>query len=253
MIKDFDNVILVPAMSRLLLFLLTATVSADAIQQADLDYMGTFLDIKIAIEDNLKQNGMKHKLSLNMTNIGNGVVRKEGWTIYFCSFFMIEPDHLPSAEGYILPHYFLKVNHIQGCLFSMTPTNGFPTLFANDRHFVEFYGQFWTVSRTDIPPNWYVAAPALKPVNIQSTFTGKRFVTDFTSPKQWKRYRNDQYNPYTAQERFRKYDDKIPTNFLKLVIPTPKDIQIHSNNSLKIHNMTVVCTPDIKEEAVYLS
>ncbi|XP_061190127.1 uncharacterized protein LOC133197995 [Saccostrea echinata] len=215
--------------------------------------MGTYLDIKIAVEDNLKENGMKHKFSLNLTNIGNGVVENEGWSIYFCSFFMIEPDHLPSADGYILPHYYLKINHIQGCLFSMSPTSGFPRLLANERYFVDFYGQFWAVSRTDLPPNWYVAAPSLKPVNIQSTFTGKRFVSDFTSPRQWKRYRIDQYNPYTAQERYRKYDAGVPTDSLKLVLPTPKHIQVHSNNSLKIRNMTIVCTADLKEEADYLS
>ncbi|XP_061190125.1 uncharacterized protein LOC133197994 [Saccostrea echinata] len=188
-----------------------------------------------------------------MTNTGSSVIRRGAWSIYFCSFFMLEPDHLPSAEGYVLPHYFLKIDHVQGCLFSLSPIRGFPDLITNKSHFSEFYGQDWAVTRTDVPPNWYVAAPSLKPVNIHSTSLGKNFVTNFTKARQWKRYRVDQYNPFTAQDRYRRFDFRDFGHSVKLILPTPKKVELLSNDFLPVRNMTVICNSQLLEEANYLA
>lgn len=50
-------------------------------QQSDLNYIGEHLDIRLAVVDNLKHNGLKHKLSLVLTNTGNKTVKPGDWSI----------------------------------------------------------------------------------------------------------------------------------------------------------------------------
>lgn len=119
-------------------FILYFFKDSQVTQQSDLNYIGEHLDIRLAVVDNLKHNGLKHKLSLVLTNTGNKTIKPGDWSIYFYSFLMIEPEHLPKAKEYILPHYNLKLMHIKGSLFSITPTNGFPNLTYNQSHYSEF-------------------------------------------------------------------------------------------------------------------
>lgn len=221
--------------------------------QGELDYIGEFLDVRVTVVDNLKNNGMKHKYSLVLTNTGSNIIKHGNWSIYFYSFFMVEPDHLPAAEGYTLPHYFLKVNHIKGCLFSITPVAGFPNLGFNQSHYSEFIAQYWDATKTDVMPNWYVASPSLQAVNIQSTATGRKFVTDFRSVRQWKRNRADQDNPFTAQQRYRRYHVRDLKKAIKLLVPTPKLVRIISNDFLGIQNMTILYEPQLQGVADYMA
>lgn len=221
-------------------------------QQTDLNYIGQNLEIKIKVDDNTKYDGKKHRFSLNMTNTGSKTIRRDDWSIYFYSFWMIEPGNLPSADGYILPNYKVKFTHINGGLFSMTPTADFPDILPNGIHFIEFYGQWWAVSRSDVPPNWYVTGQNLNPVNIESTATGKRFVADFSSIPQWKRYRVDQYNPFTAQDRYRRYNVRNFNTHSNRIIPTPKKMEIRSSKYLSISDKTAICTSDVSESCSLL-
>lgn len=222
-------------------------------QQTDLNYIGENLDVRIAVVDNLKHNGLKHKLSLVLTNTGNNPIKHGVWSIYFYNFFMIEPDHLPKAEGYVLPHYNLKLMHIKGNLFSITPTTGFPELTYNQSHYSEFYAQYWSVTKTDGMSNWYVAAPSLKAVNIASTVFGKKFIDNFSSVRQWKRTRTDRFDPFTAQARYRRYTIQDFEKAMKLVIPTPKLVKRNSDMFLDVKKLTVSYESPLKKTANLLS
>lgn len=222
-------------------------------QQSDLNYIGEHLDIRLAVVDNLKHNGLKHKLSLVLTNTGNKTIKPGDWSIYFYSFLMIEPEHLPKAKEYILPHYNLKLMHIKGSLFSITPTNGFPNLRYNQSHYSEFFTQYWSVTKTDGMSNWYVAAPSFEAVNIASTAFGKKFIDNFTSVRQWKRTRADRYNPFTAQARYRRYTIQDFEKAIKLVIPTPKLVNRNSDGFLSVINLSVSYESLLKETASFLS
>jgi hexosaminidase len=223
------------------------------LQQSDLDYIGKNLDIKIKVDENTKHDGAKHRFSLTMTNTGSGTIREDNWSIYFYSFFIVEPDHLPSDDGYEIPNYKVKVDHINGCLFSISPTPEFPDIPANGSHFVEFYAQWWTVTRTDVPPNWYVMATGLKAVNIESTAIGKRFVAEYSTVGQWKRYRADQYNPFTPQDRYRRYDVRNFNIHTKKIIPTPKRITVSDSKYMDITDKDAICTPDVWESCTLLN
>lgn len=222
-------------------------------QQTDLNYIGEHLDIRLAVVDNLKHNGLNHKLTLVLTNTGNTTIKHGDWSIYFYSFFMIESEHLPKAKEYVLPHYNLKLMHVKGNLFSITPTIGFPDLTYNQSHYSEFYAQFWSVTKTDWMSNWYIAAPSLKAVNIASTAFGKKFTDNFSSVRQWKRTRTDHYNPFTAQARYRRYTIQDFEKAIKLVIPTPKLVKRNSDNFLRVKNLSVSYESPLKETASFLS
>lgn len=62
--------------------------------------------------------------------------------------------------------------------------------------------QNWIVSRTDFQPNWYVSADGMSSQLIESTQDLNKFVGDFSSPSQYKRYAEDKYKPYTPENRF---------------------------------------------------
>ncbi|XP_062598807.1 uncharacterized protein LOC134260252 isoform X1 [Saccostrea cucullata] len=239
-------------MDLVVLFLVAFTAYTSALQQTDVDYIGANLGVEISVHDNTKYDGTKHRFSLTLTNTGSEVIRPDNWSIYFYSFFRIEPDHLPSAEGYISSNYKVKFKQIKGCLFSMTPMPDFPNISPNGSHFIEFFGQWWTVSRTDVPPNWYVAGPNLKPANIKSTATGKKFVTNYETIGQWKRYRVDQFNPFTPQDRYRRQKVRNFNTHAKLIIPTPKYIEVLSQKSLRVSEMTAVCTQAVSESCILL-
>ncbi|XP_062581491.1 uncharacterized protein LOC134243275 [Saccostrea cucullata] len=233
-------------------FFAVIIISADALQQADLDYIAANLDVKLSVFDNTKYDGTKHRLSLTLTNTGSKTIRPDNWSIYFYSFFMIEPDHLPSPEGYILTNYKVKLNHVKGSLFSMTPTADFPDITPNGFHYIEFFGQWWAVARSDIPPNWYITGPDLKPVNIKSTATGEKFVTRFSTVSQWKRYRVDQFNPFTPQDRYKRQKVRNFNTHTKKVIPTPKHVEVLSQQSLDLSKMMAVCTPVVSGSCALL-
>lgn len=234
-------------------FILYFFKDSQVTQQSDLNYIGEHLDIRLAVVDNLKHNGLKHKLSLVLTNTGNKTIKPGDWSIYFYSFLMIEPEHLPKAKEYILPHYNLKLMHIKGSLFSITPTNGFPNLRYNQSHYSEFFTQYWSVTKTDGMSNCYVAAPSFEAVNIASTAFGKKFIDNFTSVRQWKRTRADRYNPFTAQARYRRYTIQDFEKAIKLVIPTPKLVNRNSDGFLSVINLSVSYESLLKETASFLS
>ena len=72
--------------------------------------------------------------------------------------------------------------------------------------------EFWTVSKSDVMPNWYVTAEGFQPRLIRSTQDGNDFVADFETAKQYKRYDFDQYNPFTAHDRYKRYN--VPVEYV---------------------------------------
>ena len=71
---------------------------------------------------------------------------------------------------------------------------------------VDLIIQAWTVSKSDVMPNWYVAGEGLQPRLIKSTADGnKDFVGEFISPQQYKRYDYDVYEPFTALQRYNRF------------------------------------------------
>ena len=119
-----------------------------------------------------------------------------------------------------------------------------------------FNSSDWTASRTDVSPNWYVTWYNTEPRVIAST-EGESldFVDDFLMPEMWKRRTYDEYNPYTAEERF---DINADTGFTPPlpVVPTPVEIEIDGNDTVDLSIGTWVIlaqSPEAQEAAEYLA
>lgn len=227
--------------------------------QAYLDYLGTSMDLHVDVLDNSQGGTSTYKFAITLTNTGDMTISKNGeWSIYTCAIFMLEPDHVPSApDGYVLPGYGLNIKHIQGCMFSFTPVDGFTDISPGQSRKVTLLAQNWSVAKTDTMPNWYVAAKGLEPRTIMSTAGGNlEFVGDFTTAKQWKRYTTglfDNYNPYTPKERYDLNDIKDASDILNIV-PTPLNMTPTGTGNITINNNWVILRPDsFQAEANYLS
>lgn len=184
--------------------------------------MADHLVVQVNSVDNLKDDGKTHKIQIRLHNNGTRVIRRKGWELFFHSFFMVEPDHLPKEEVYIDDDFKVGYKHVTGSLFSMVPAEGFKDILPNKTRTIEHKAKYWAVSKSDFLPNWYITAPTLQPRLIKST-NSSSFTGDIVSAKQWKRFKYDSYNPYTSQDRYERFYTPHRYTNGPSVIPTPKN------------------------------
>ena len=230
---------------------------AQALTQQELNYIGNNLDVKVKITDNLKYDGKRHTMILSLSNSGNQAINLRDVVMYFHSFFMIEPDHLPAPEGYHSRKYNIKLKHENGMLFSMDFLPMFGIILPNQSKEIQLNVQDWAVSKTDVINNWYLASNGLNPATVASTAVNDlSFVEEFVDPNQYKRYRNDQYSPFSPVERFSKIkgDDLGPEAVRFSVLPTPKEMTLDTARPIKIDKSWVIsAAPSLISEATFLS
>ena len=106
-------------------------------------------------------------------------------------------------------------------------------------------------------PNWYVAGEGDEPRVLLST-SGEDavFVGDIDTPRQWKRSLQDQYDPYTPEDRYslQNYSDlgEAPA----LILPTPilEDLDVTDTVDIGTGDWVVVAgNPLIQPEADFLA
>ncbi|CAC5362528.1 HEXA_B [Mytilus coruscus] len=233
-------------------------VNSQIVTQPDLDQIAAGLDIKVDVVENL-DDGSRHFFKVTFNNKALKSLSGLNWKIYFYSFFIVESKHILSEdglytkpEGYTLPNVNLKLRHENGGLFSMSPTTGFIGLPPNGKREITFFAANWAVSKTDIPPNWYITADGLDARVIDSTKEG--FVGEFTSAKQWKRKKEDRYDPYSPMARYQRYKTTNPNVQMKMIIPTPKEITNHdTTNLLHISGNVTIVHSGLDNEASFLT
>ncbi|XP_052096527.1 beta-hexosaminidase-like isoform X2 [Mytilus californianus] len=244
-------------MVQVCVFVVAGYVNSQIVTQPDLDTIAAGLEIKVDVVENL-DDGSRHLFKVTFNNNASKSLSGLNWKIYFFSFFIVESKHILSEdglytkpEGYILPNVNLKLRHENGCLFSMSPTTGFIGLPYNGEREITFYAANWAVSKTDIPPNWYITADGLNARVIDSTKEG--FVGEFTSAKQWKRKKADRYDPYSPMARYQRYKTTNPNVQMKMIIPTPKEITNHDTTKLlDISGQVTIVHNGLDNEASFL-
>lgn len=178
---------------------------------------------------------------------------------------MIESGSVSSKNGILLPGG-LHLQHINGWLFQLRPIAAFLPLKKGDSLNIPFRGQYYSVARTDILPNWYIVAPGLTPKVIACT-AGESldFVAPFDAPCKWKRFdyvteskkhRFDFYNPFLPHLRFEKNLVRDLHKPGKVIIPTPLKMTIHDSfQPLEFDSRKWnVCSDSLfKREAEYLA
>ena len=151
-----------------------------------------------------------------------------GWTIYFSHMAPIRQHNSDT----------FSIEHINGDLHRLTPTEKFTGFNAGEQTVIELQSDFWHLSETDPMPNYYVVAEGLKPQVIASTRprldpeTGLEllpFITPMSdADKHFKRNSDDQSRWATAREVWNQnHDAKLIDKGLEAkLIPTPSSVSI---------------------------
>jgi hexosaminidase len=194
------------------------------------DYIANHLDVKYDVISNLVNDWLNFTAKITMKNTGGRDLMSGNWELYFFSIRLIQPDDFPYADGFLLKDCNMKVHHVGGSLFKLTPERQF-SLKSLDNAVCTIVAKYWQSARTDCMPNWYVAAAGMEAKNIVSTQNkGLTFVGPFTKREQYIRYPEDEWRPYTPEAR---YDiNKVMTvsrSPAKRIIPTPVEMNLQTS------------------------
>nr|XP_039264037.1 beta-hexosaminidase-like isoform X1 [Styela clava] len=205
-----------------LLLLITNGVSSQTV----IDYVASNLEIKYEVISNLVGGFSNFTARISLTNLGNQQISSNGWELYFMNIYMIQPDQelWKTTDGYEIPDSNFRVYHINGCVFKFVPTQNFAGIPAKSSAVINLVIQNWSVARTDMLPNWWVATSdgeQYKTIESTATEQLETFTGDFTTPEQWKRYEEDQFDPWTPSIRWDRNNVADLGSPQKLVIPTP--------------------------------
>lgn len=202
------------------------------------------IELHYTVLDNTQDGANSFTSQLSFTNHSQRALPETGWQLYF--------NHIHPIRTVDNPH--VTIQHINGDLWVLTPTDSFPSLPPGNTLTVAFTAGNWQVAKTDIMPNWYLSfdhnnqtATALI-TSTSNHLSGQvptppskelPFVTDFDTPQQWKRYDSpaffDHYNPFTAQDRYQRNQDLTVLTAVQGVVPTPASLTI-DNDSVWINN-----------------
>ncbi|XP_076448694.1 uncharacterized protein LOC143285315 [Babylonia areolata] len=237
--------------------------SAQSATQETLDYMARYMEIRYEVVDNLRDSLKTFRAQITLKNTGGQPIPAQGWVLYFTQPNLLEPDHYPYPEGVVLPDQGVRFRHIQGGLFSMELDAGFEPIPSGGTKIIRFLSENYSVARTDVLPNWYLAKPGLEPRTVVNTAGEKLdWVEDFARVNQWKRYDyktedaegHDRYDPYTAAARYRVNEVEDLGRVGKHVLPSPVDMSVREDRHLNLltKDWVIFSPPAFRSQAVML-
>ena len=235
------------------------TVVSETVNQGVLDNIAANLVIRYDILDNMQDSWKTYRVQMTLKNAGSVPIRKGNWAIFLCHIRVIEPRHTKhNPAGYVIPGGSgLRVHHINGCQHKFEPTHEFPDLSAGQTRQVEFNAENWAVARSDVMPNWYIAADGLQARTITST-SGEdlSFVGPFDSPNKWKRFGPDRFNPYTPKHRYTLNDVTDLKKPGQLVVPSPSEVSDYDDKkvvNLRTGDWSIYTGDKLTNEARFLA
>ncbi|WAR26469.1 HEX-like protein, partial [Mya arenaria] len=246
--------------------------SAVPLTQNELQGIANSLEIRVKVVDNLLHEFKSHIVQTFIKNSGQLPIPDSGWTLYFHSMLAAFPDILLQEGNKTVDFDIEKVRFglVQGDLYYMKPIDGFVPIKPGEERIYNVIVSFWAVSRTDFMPLWYVVSEdeSVDPCIVHSTSSfDLDYVEPFKDPRQWKRWRADQYNPYTPEERLTrlKFNETGEVRICsqlanqtintKLIIPTPKNIRVDETVKLSSVNTSwgiLVDAIQFNETAIFL-
>lgn len=219
--------------------------------QSCLDNIAANLDLRFDVLSN--RDGGCH-IHLTFTNKGHRAISSNKWAIYFSSLrkFNEYTNRLVYS-----PKNELTITHINGYLHKMKPTKYFPNLLPGKDFKFYISAQGAIVSKTDVMPNWYVAARGLEPRIILSTKGEElKFVGAFNTPSKWKRSLADTYNPFSPEKRYEMNNIADLNRAGNLITPTPLVLKVVSKTQkadLRCGTWTVLARRSLASEGRYLA
>lgn len=235
-----------------------ATVAASAqvidklhqASQSDLDELANELSVKFTLISNAvtdkcekaKTDGLCFEATISLTS--DKTILATGWEIYFSQ---IAPLHNFDSEEFTLAH-------INGDLHTLIPNEKFKGFIAGERKTITFRASFWSLSESDIMPNYIVRADNLTARVIESTrakidpetqMEYVPYVNDYTDYKNHFKRTKDDKTPWLDSVGFYQQNSDLGEKMLdvrNVIIPTPKSVKypeqsghLDLSKGIKIH------------------
>lgn len=233
-------------------FYFILSVVCQAMSQSSLDNIAASLDLRFELLSNFAAGS---KIRLTFTNKGLRVIKSGKWAIYFTSPRKFNQRTTSSIE--FDPKTKFTVTHIDGYLHKLKPTDYFSDLLPGKDFQFYLSNQNAIVSRTDVMPNWYIAARGLEPRIILSTKgESLKFVGPFDTPAKWKRSPGDAYDPFTPEKRFQMNNIADLKRVGNLIIPTPLVLNVlHPTETMSLSRgkWNIVAQRGLESEGRYLA
>lgn len=179
-------------------------------------------------------NCFKAKLSLTSAT----PFKAKDWAIYFSHITPIQSADIGEFD----------IAHINGDLHKITPNNSFSGFAANQVKSLTFTAHYWSISESDLLPNYIITNDHLSARTIQSTkmvtdtdtqLQGVSFVKSYTnSETQFKRAKDDNSVIANAENLFNINAQQLPStvDVTTEIIPKPLSTQVNSAGTLDLSN-----------------
>lgn len=199
------------------------------------------LKITWEIIENSHQGKTASLTAFTLTNTGKKALPKNGWSLYFN--FVRKVDTTLSAD--------VKIRHINGDLFQLTPTANFQGLKAGASMQVNFVSEAWVINFTDGPAGLYW-------VWEQQPERGYS-LTDYsikpsTQLRQSQRFAGDKLSFVTPEMTFaqNKTTQNISESELPKIVPSPQQYSERGTPYVITPQVIISVPAAFREEASFL-
>lgn len=210
--------------------------------QQDINAIAKQLDVNIALVTNEPgehclttiSDGNCYTATLTLTALE--AIKAKNWQIYFSN---ITPIQSSLSDEF-------KIEHINGDIHKLTLKPDYQGFRAGEAKSITFYGSYWSLSESDMMPNFIVTAVNLSPRVIESTkekydaATGLAYLPHVSSyqdkQKHFKRTAEDQTQWLNATSLFKRnqFVNRQPIDesiIAQAIIPTPTSMKVTANSA----------------------
>ncbi|HEY0039292.1 MAG TPA: carbohydate-binding domain-containing protein, partial [Flavisolibacter sp.] len=227
----------------LLVTLVLGFMISNAQQNGNASYQVSNLDVRWEIVENNHKGKTEFLSAFTLANRGGNFPAK-GWRLYFNFPRMIQSASVTGG---------MKIDHINGDFYQLSPTENFKGLPAKQSVRVEFVAGAWGISISDAPAGLYVVWDAAPEKGIALT---NYTVKPSTEPKQYLRTATDKMGFVTPQKVYEQNKNitDIPANELIKVFPTPVSYKETGNSFVLENNFSIKTAnkDNLEKEADYL-
>jgi hexosaminidase len=224
-----------------ILFFFTVIISITASTQSAVFPVQQLATSWEVIENN--HAGKRQFLSgFTFRNTSNTAFPASGWSLFFNFPRMIDAKTLSPQ---------MKVEHINGDFYRVTPTASFKGLQPKDSVKITFVSGAWAISITDAPGSPYIVWDNTPEKGYALT---NYTVNPSTQPKQYLRYEGDKVELTTPAITYAQNTaiTDVPVTALTKVFPTPASYKEGQGAFVLDKNSAIISTAQFQPEAGYL-
>lgn len=210
-----------------------------------------------------------------LTNHSDAPLPNKGWTFYYNFIRTPVPDEMVRKVDPSSVQDKVKISHVNGDLYKMTPTPDFPTLAKGQSVSIAFICSNWAINYTDAPAGGYFVfedngykrtdkrtdkkykrGQARKPAILGKPEPVKEIkVKPFVHERQTRRNANDNMPVETAEIRYKKnalLSHKVEETS-PAILPTPVKMETHGGTLTLTGEFEIVFENGLEKEAAFLN